>query len=67
MQRFRRLDIPDLLQHVIVGGIERRDIFLEDADRADFVRRLSSLARETETDCLAWSLMSNHFRLFPYG
>ena len=63
MPRSRRLDIPDLLQHVIVRGIERRDIFLEDADREDFVRRLSSLARETETDCLAWSLMSNHFHL----
>jgi REP element-mobilizing transposase RayT len=63
MPRSRRLDIPDLLQHVIVRGIERRDIFLEDADREDFVRRLSSLAQETETDCLAWSLMSNHFHL----
>jgi REP element-mobilizing transposase RayT len=63
MPRFRRLDIPDLLQHVIVRGIEKRDIFLEDADREDFVRRLSSLAEETETDCLAWSLMSNHLLL----
>lgn len=28
MLRSRRLDIPGLLQHVIVRGIERRDIFL---------------------------------------
>src|SRR5919198_4259249 len=63
MPRTRRLDIPDLLQHVIVRGIERRDIFLGDTDREDFVRRLSSLLQETETACLAWSLMSNHFHL----
>ena len=63
MPRTRRLDIPDLLQHVIVRGIERRDIFLGDTDREDFVRRFSSLLLETETACLAWSLMSNHFHL----
>lgn len=63
MPRTRRIDIPELLQHVIVRGIEKRDIFLEDADREDFVRRLSSLIQETETDCLAWSLMTNHFHL----
>jgi len=29
MPRASRLYMPDLLQHVIVRGIERRDIFLE--------------------------------------
>ena len=30
MPRTARLDIPVLLQHVIVRGIEKRDIFLTD-------------------------------------
>jgi putative transposase len=33
MPRSARLDMPGLLQHVIVRGIEKRDIFFEDGDR----------------------------------
>lgn len=63
MPRSARIDIPDLLQHVIVRGIERRDIFLDDDDRRLFLERLSMLLAETGTDCLAWALMFNHFHL----
>jgi len=63
MPRTARLDIPDLLQHVIVRGIERRDIFMDDDDRRDFVQRLQYLLEQTGVECLAWSLMSNHFHL----
>ncbi len=63
MPRAARIDIPDLLQHVIVRGIEKRDIFLDDTDRSSFVQRLGFLLLQTETQCLAWSLMSNHFHL----
>jgi putative transposase len=63
MPRSARLDMPGLLQHVIVRGIEKRDIFLEDGDREFFVERLSALLKETEVRCYAWALMSNHFHL----
>lgn len=63
MPRTARIDIPGLLQHVIVRGIERRDIFLDDDDRHLFRERLSKLLSETGTECLAWALMSNHFHL----
>ena len=63
MPRAARLDVPGLLQHVIVRGIERRDIFLDDEDRHFFVQRLSELLVKTSTDCFAWALMSNHFHL----
>jgi putative transposase len=63
MPRTARIDIPGLLQHVIVRGIERRDIFQGDNDRRLFLERLSKLLDETGTDCLAWALMSNHFHL----
>ncbi|BEH11038.1 MULTISPECIES: transposase [Geobacter] len=63
MPRSARIDIPNLLQHVIARGIERRDIFLSDDDRWDFRNRLQKLLLEMDVDCLAWSLMSNHFHL----
>ena len=63
MPRTARIDIPGLLQHVIVRGIERCDIFLDDGDRRLFLDRLSKLLAETRTECIAWALMSNHFHL----
>jgi putative transposase len=41
MPRFAKLDIAGLLQHVIVLGIERRDIFNDDQDRQFFVERFT--------------------------
>ena len=63
MPRTARIDIPGLLQHVMVRGIEKRDIFLNDDDKTLFLERLTKLLIETGTDCLAWALMSNHFHL----
>jgi len=63
MPRKARIDAPGLLQHIIVRGIERRKIFLDDDDRKIFINRFSSLLEETHTDCFAWALLSNHFHL----
>ena len=56
-------DVPGLLQHIIVPGVERREIFMDDLDRRRFLDRLSGLLKETETRCYAWSLIPNHFHL----
>ena len=63
MPRLARLDAPGLLQHVIVRGINRSEIFRDDDDRRQFVARLSKLLVETETDCFAWALIPNHAHL----
>lgn len=63
MPRLARLDIPGLLQHVIVRGIERCDIFNDDSDRQLFLDRFSKLLSETGVRCYAWALLSNHFHL----
>jgi putative transposase len=63
MPRVARLDTPGLLQHVIVRGVERREIFSDDRDRGRFLVRLASLLQETETSCYAWALIPNHFHL----
>jgi len=52
-----------LLQHVIVRGIEKRPIFLDDQDREDFLYRLRTLLTDSETICYAWVLLDNHFHL----
>lgn len=53
MLRQARLDLPDLPQHLIAHGIERRKIFLSDEDRDAFAERLSGFLAATKTQCLA--------------
>jgi putative transposase len=63
MPRHARIDIPGLLHHVIVRGIEKRPVFLDDQDREEFLSRFSLLLQETETCCYAWTLLDSHFHL----
>ncbi len=44
MPRQSRIDYPGALHHIICRGIERREIFADDADREDFVSRLVDCA-----------------------
>lgn len=60
MPRLARLDAPGLLHHVIIRGIERRDIFRSNKDRDDLLERLADLIPSTKTSCYAWALLSNH-------
>ena len=48
MPRQARIDAPGALHHIIIRGIERKAIFKEDADRANFVGRLVSNARRKD-------------------
>jgi len=63
MPRKSRIDAPGALHHIIVRGIERRQIFETDADRDNFLSRLGDILTETETACYAWALIPNHFHL----
>ncbi|MDY6903122.1 MAG: transposase [Thermodesulfobacteriota bacterium] len=63
MPRQARIDAPGALHHIIARGIERGRIFRDDQDRNDFIRRLGQLVQESETRCLAWALIPNHFHL----
>jgi REP element-mobilizing transposase RayT len=57
------LDAPDILHHVMVRGLERRAIFRDDTDRADFVARLAALAESGALTVYAWALLPNHAHL----
>jgi len=60
MPRKARLDAPGTLHHVIIRGIEKRNIVKNQYDRKDFVERLGHLAEETKTTIYAWALLNNH-------
>ena len=63
MPRGPRLDAPGTLHHVMVRGIERRPIFRDDQDRADFVRRVAGLVEAGAVTVYAWALLPNHVHL----
>ena len=63
MPRKSRIDAPGALHHIIVRGIERRKIFVDDADRNNFLDRFGGIITETNTSCYAWALIPNHFHL----
>ena len=60
MPRQARLDAAGTLHHVIVRGIEKRNIVDDTTDRRNFVSRMGQIATDTDTAIYAWSLMSNH-------
>ena len=63
MPRKARIDASGALHHIIIRGIERKAIFKDKADRANFVERLGRVVSEIETGCYAWVLMPNHVHL----
>ena len=60
MPRQARLDAPGVLHHIMIRGIERRKIFINDRDREDMLDRLAKLLPETQTACYAWVFIPNH-------
>lgn len=60
MPRKARIDAPGALHHIIVRGIEKRQIFEDDKDRDQFIQRLDDILTETETPIYAWALIPNH-------
>jgi putative transposase len=63
MPRQARLDAPNTLHHLMVRGLERRVIFRDDADRADFVARLAAVAQAGAFTVYAWALHPTHAHL----
>ena len=51
MPRLARLDAPGVLHHIIIRGIERRKIFIDDQDKDNLTDRLSIILPETKTSC----------------
>lgn len=63
MPRQSRIDAPGALHHIIIRGIERKAIFKDAKDRANFLERLGKILLESSTPCYAWALLNNHVHL----
>lgn len=63
MPRIGRLHLEGGYYHVIGRGLERRRIFSGDDDKDDFLERLGLGLAQTDCQCLAFAMMSNHYHL----
>lgn len=63
MPRGPRIDFPGAVHHVYARGIEKRAIFLTDADRLFFLEKVGANIGKWKMRCFAWVLMPNHFHL----
>lgn len=59
-----RIDAPGALHHVVVRGIMGQRIFLDDADKTNFLWRLNVLLKDSGIKCYAWETLDNHFHHF---
>ena len=60
MPRRSRIDAPGALHHVMVRGIDRKDIFSDQKDYAAFMVRLGDLLIETMT---SWVGYGTYFKI----
>ena len=64
MPRRPRCNLPEYgIFHVIVRGVARMDIVLDDLDRVWFRRQLADVEERFDWTVHAWCLMDNHFHL----
>ncbi len=63
MPRRRRIDLPDIPQHVVQGGNDRQPCFFTDDDHARYLQDLRELALARECSLHAYVLMTNHVHL----
>jgi len=68
MPRQARLDIPGALHPIMLRGINKSNIFEDDPDREQFLRRLGENIADARATVYAWALMTNHAHiLFKSG
>jgi len=63
MPRKPRLNVPGAVYHVMSRCLEHYSIFTDDSDRDQFTSLLGLYLGQTEAQCYAWALMSNHYHL----
>jgi len=63
MPRKARIDAPGAIHHIIIRGIEKKDIFKDSKDYSNLLTRIGDVLLETQTPCFAWAFMSNHAHL----
>ena len=63
MPRHQRTLSPTNTYHIMVRGINKQAIFLDERDRSQFLKTLLNVYNECDFDLYAFCLMSNHFHI----
>lgn len=53
--------------HVMVRGVGKQLLFLDDSDRLKYLKTLSAKTQDNNVRLIAWCLMDNHVHLLPQG
>lgn len=63
MPRQARLDVPGALHHIMVRGINKAAIFIDDQDKSRFLEKLGETVILGSCTVYAWVLMDNHVHI----
>ena len=63
MARVSRILSNSGIYHIIIRGVDRQDIFLDDIDRKKFLKELKNGMDEYKYEVYAYCLMNNHIHL----
>jgi REP element-mobilizing transposase RayT len=63
MARQPRMEFPGAFYHIIVRGNQKQDIFVEDQDKIEYLKRLKRYKKECGFILYAFVLMTNHVHL----
>jgi REP element-mobilizing transposase RayT len=63
MPRRARCVLPGIPRHITQRGVDRRETFSAEEDRATYLRLLRENLAESEVRVLGWCLMTNHVHL----
>ncbi|MGH9352006.1 MAG: transposase, partial [Terriglobia bacterium] len=63
MPRQLRVEYPGAIYHLMSRGDRRKDIYVDDVDRQDFLKTLAEACQKTGFQVHAYCLMRNHFHL----
>jgi putative transposase len=63
MSKLLRSNLPDGFFHVVARGVFGARLYLDDADRRDFIRLLDRCTERYRWECSAYCLMTTHYHL----
>jgi REP element-mobilizing transposase RayT len=59
----KRISVPGAIAHIMVRGIEGKEIFHDDTDRHYYLQLLTASLEKTRYHCYGWTIMSNHVHI----
>jgi putative transposase len=59
-----RLQYPGSFYHIMARSIGDHNLFNDDEDRCEFLKRLAKSLLDSGHRCITWNLMDNHYHLF---